>query len=359
MNRRRLDGIAPAAESPFGDCTYPIRFSVLRYFARPIEVVALNVHHRLAWALDSQLDTPILFFTNHTILDPDQALERVGISARGERLDHASVIPATRTALERGRPVMVAVDRFHQATAHNYYHKTHHLHFVLACGYDDTAQTISLLDDSVGGDSWTIEHTVMASEDLARAHASCTRLWPRELAKLTTFTEFEADGRRLLNDRVVADCQQAFVADMLMHEPALRQGPAHLVEFREACAAAGPVTIEGVQVYQRMFRRQVELARTRLWQSDMLGVPQDLANDLRAAGARLERVWHGLFLTSTRAQMRANPAKLGQYRDQLLQQLSQAERHESEFLDTWFEAVASATCDTSRGQARPHDSTAR
>lgn len=130
MRRKVLPGIRHYNEGWFRSCYYHQLIAGLSYYGIPAQAVICNYAMEVVPA-DRLTD---FRFVERDILNERNFSALVGVSM--ERRRTKDVVRAAVECVDRGMPLIVALDNFYLPYRADYYRKSHYLHFVLVYGYD-------------------------------------------------------------------------------------------------------------------------------------------------------------------------------------------------------------------------------
>lgn len=130
MRRKVLPGIRHYNEGWFRSCYYHQLIAGLSYYGIPAQAVICNYAMEVVPA-DRLTD---FRFVERDILNERDFSALVGVSL--ERRRPRDVVRAAVECVDRGMPLIVALDNFYLPYRADYYRKSHYLHFVLVYGYD-------------------------------------------------------------------------------------------------------------------------------------------------------------------------------------------------------------------------------
>jgi hypothetical protein len=341
MARFEIDNIAPFNESSFNNCTYPIRFSVLRRYGRPITPLILGEYHRFGCAHDPGFGRTMLHFETHFLRDPDDVLtSTLGIrQLKKEKCEN--VLADLEQAIAARRPVMLSIDRFHEPFVAQFFQRRHHLHSVLVYAYDDGARTFGLFEDNCDNRGDEIVACSARYDDVARAYASCHERWRDELSGVSTFVAFSADEPPADLAAASTAARAQFVASVVQQEDSIRRGLDDLRTFVERFAAEArhPASADVPDLYHAMFRRIVELKATNQYQTRHV---LDDASELTAKGDALVKAWNRIRVRALRAAVGFQPAILAPFVEDVTAKLRAALELELNHHDLYFEAMRRA-----------------
>ncbi len=341
MSRYEIAGIAPFNESVFNNCTYPIRFSILRHFGRIIDPLVLNEFHSFACAHDPLLGRSLLFVNTHFVASPDDVLSGVLGVTQESKATCADVIGDLAAAIRGGRPVMLSIDRFYQPCVPQFFGRQHHLHSVLVHACDDEARTFGLFDDNAGRGQEIVACT-LSDDDLLRAYSSCQQLWRRQLDIQPTFVAFSAGAAPVDSLRAAASARAAFLEASLRSRDVIAAAVDHLAMFaaRFADEALAPASPEAFGLYYAFFKRIAEFKATHQYQTRF--ALDGGAAAVAAEGEALLKEWNRVRVRVQRATIDQRPEALPAYVADISARLRALVGLERRYQASYFAALETA-----------------
>ncbi len=339
MLRCHIDNVEPFNESSFNNCTYPIKFSILRLHRRPITPVVLNEFHTYGCNYDPQYHRSLLFVNTRFLRDPDDLMsETLGIrELKTLRSDH--LLAELKASIAAGHPVMVTIDRYHEPETSHYFHRVHHLHSLLVYGYDDTTSTFNILDDYHQNFGATIVKRKIPYDDMVRAYYSSYELWPEQLRQFPTFIAFSAEDRSTDFENVIASSKASFIAETIERHHLVLQDVQHLHEF-VACfrqeARSRDMSPALADVYHGIFSRIAEFKITHQYQ--LCHLLDGSAIDLRQQSA-LFKVWARLRLRVLKMAVNLSRENVRTCVDDIITNLCLAADLETSYQRTYIETL--------------------
>jgi hypothetical protein len=303
MARFQISGLQPFNESVFYNCTYPIRFAVLRYYGRPITALVFNEHYRFACTYDSEYGRSLLYCTTHFIEEIDNVLTgTLGVS-QIKHFHCRNVVADLEESLAMGRPVMLMLDRYYQSLVPQYYQREHFLHSILVYGYDNAARTFLLFDDLCQHQSNQIVACSASYEEITQAYASCHEHWAQQLNGLATFVAFSAEDSSSDFTAVSSQAREAYILHLLDNRTQIEGSLGNLVTFAGLFGdeATQGDAAEMLRYYYHVFRRMAEIKETQRYQCKHLLNGEPGAETVIAEGDVLMRAWNVMRIRTMRA----------------------------------------------------------
>lgn len=294
MSVRAIEGMQPFQDSVFNDCSYQVRFTVLRFYGRPLEPLVFNEEYRFKCEYEPEARRWYLVYTTHPIEDVDRVMTRelgIDVDARPQSKD---VIRDLEKAIAEERPVMLLMDRFYQSGVPEYFHRQHFLHHMLVYGYDSARRIFHIFDDMHERYSEAIEACVLPYDEAEQGHAACYALFGKELGGRAGFTTFTAEANWRGDAAIRMRARDWFVSHLMNDRAEIEASVDELERFaaHTEAALAENVSADLLLDYYHMSRRMAEMKRTQLYQFRCMSEQCEGASVLADAIEAIARAWN-------------------------------------------------------------------
>ena len=345
MSVHEIKGMRPFQDSIFNDCSYQVRFSVLRFYGRPIEPLVFNEEYRFKCQFEPAVRRWHLVYTTHLIEEVDCVLTKklgIGVDARQQS---RSVIGDLEEAIAEERPVMLMIDRFYQSAVPEYFDRQHFLHYVLVYGSDSARRVFRIFDDMHGRYSEVIEECVLPYDEAEQGHAACYERFGRELGERATFTAFSADENWREDAALLVQARDSFVSRLLSDRVAIEKSVAELEQFAALMETSllENATADLLLDFYHISRRMTDLKRTQSYQF------RCLSQQTRDAGAVADmidpvaRAWNLLRMRIMKAAGNLRSGKMREFAADVsvrMQEILRMEREQMAGLFHFLEFLA-------------------
>lgn len=176
LTSKEIKNIEPFNEVPFRDCYQSALIAILKHFGKEIE--PLFYTHLLYFNYDS--DDKNLNPELQPIICDDQKLcvECLGLQEH-TILRSDNILEDTQKEIDKGRPVIIVIDRYYQRLSPMHYHQIHINHALIIFGYNREKKIFNIIDDYYLDEDCKYKKGIISFEDLENAYSGFCKNFPQ------------------------------------------------------------------------------------------------------------------------------------------------------------------------------------